>query len=170
MNPDSTHVLPLKHNPKIYIENIEQETAEKYATVVDSLADADFAVLRLQAPFEPRTGDMIEKMFHQGDLDFKEPELSRIVEIMQQKPTVVCIYLDRPAVIPEIAENAAGLLCDFGAFDDAVLDVIFGKFNPSGRLPFELPLSMEAVRNQMEDVPYDSELPLYEFGFGLTYK
>ena len=170
MNPDSSYVLPLKNNPKIYIENIEQETAEKYATVVDSLAESDFAVLRLQAPYEPRSGDMIENMFHQGDLDFKEPELSRIVEIMQQKPTVVCIYLDRPAVIPEIAENAAGLLCDFGAFDDAVLDVIFGKFNPSGRLPFELPLSMEAVEKQMEDMPYDSELPIYEFGFGLSYK
>ena len=89
---------------------------------------------------------------------------------MHQKPAVVCIYLDRPAVIPEISEHAAGLLCDFGALDDAVLDVIFGKFHPSGRLPFELPLSMKAVENQMEDVPYDSELPLYEFGFGLSYK
>ncbi len=169
VDPDSSYILPLKKNHRIYIKNIERETAEKYAVVVDSLADADFAVLRLQAPYEPRTGDMIENMFHQGDLDFKEPELSRIVEIMQQKPTVVCIYLDRPAVIPEISENAAALLCDFGAFDDAVLDVIFGKFNPSGRLPFELPLSMEAVQKQMEDVPYDSEMPIYEFGFGLSY-
>jgi beta-glucosidase len=170
MNQDSSYILPLSNNPKIYIENIDREIAEKYATIVDSLADADVAVLRLQAPYEPRDGDMIESMFHQGDLDFKEPELSRIVEIMQQKPTVVCIYLDRPAVIPDISENAAALLCDFGAFDDAVLDVIFGKFNPSGRLPFELPLSMEAVESQMEDLPYDSEMPLYEFGHGLTYK
>lgn len=169
MEPDSTQFLPLKNNPKIYIENIERKTAEKYAVVVDSLADADVAVLRLQAPYEPRDGDMIENMFHQGALDFKEPELSRIMAIMKQKPTVVCIYLDRPAVIPEISENAAGLLCDFGAFDDAVLDVVFGKFNPSARLPFELPLSMEAVEDQMEDVPYDSETPLYDFGFGLTY-
>jgi beta-glucosidase len=28
---------------------------------------------------------------------------------------------------------------------------------------------MEAVRQQKEDVPYDSEDPLFEFGFGLTY-
>jgi len=33
-----------------------------------------------------------------------------------------------------------------------------------------LPLSMEAVEKQMEDMPYDSELPIYEFGFGLSYK
>ena len=154
---------------KIYTENIKQEIASEYATVVDSLDDADFAVIRLQAPWEPRNGDMIESFFHQGDLDFKEPELSRILEIMKQKPTIVCIYLDRPAVISEIVENAAGLLCDFGAHDDAVLDIIFGEFNPSAKLPFELPCSMEAVKNQKEDVPYDSENPVFEFGFGLSY-
>ncbi|MGM0620368.1 MAG: glycoside hydrolase family 3 N-terminal domain-containing protein [Bacteroidota bacterium] len=169
MTTDSTFVLPLKKNPKIFIENIERETAEKYAAVVDSLHKADFAVLRLQAPWEPRSGDIVENLFHQGALDFKEPELTRILDIMKQKPAVVCIYLDRPAVIPEIAENAAALLCDFGAYDDALLDVVFGEFIPEGRLPFELPSSMSAVKNQKEDVPYDSEQPLFEFGFGLNY-
>jgi beta-glucosidase len=61
------------------------------------------------------------------------------------------------------------LLADFGASDLAVLDIIFGKARPEGKLPFELPSSMEAVRRQKEDVPYDSENPLYGFGHGLTY-
>jgi beta-glucosidase len=29
---------------------------------------------------------------------------------------------------------------------------------------------MEAVRSQKEDVPYDSENPLYPYGFGLSYE
>ena len=58
---------------------------------------------------------------------------------------------------------------NFGANDGAVLDVIFGKFEPHGRLPFELPSSMEAVRKQKEDVPHDSENPLFPFGHGLCY-
>ena len=169
MNIDSTFVLPLKKNIKIYIENINKETALEYATVVDSLADADIAVLRLQTPWDPRSGDMIESFFHQGALDFKQAELSRILKIMEQKPTVVCIYLDRAAVIPEIAENSVGLLCDFGAYDEAVFDIIFGEFNPTAKLPFELPFSTEAVKNQKEDLPYDSENPVFEFGFGLNY-
>ncbi|NOR76256.1 MAG: glycoside hydrolase family 3 protein, partial [Draconibacterium sp.] len=169
MNADSTFVLPLKKSIKIYTENINKETASKYTTIVDSLADADIAVLRLQTPWDPRSGDIIESFFHQGTLDFKQPELSRILKIMEQKPTVVCIYLDRAAVIPEIAENAVGLLCDFGAYDDAVLDIIFGDFNPTAKLPFELPFSMEAVKNQKEDVPYDSENPVFKFGHGLSY-
>jgi hypothetical protein len=38
-----------------------------------------------------------------------------------------------------------------------------------GKLPFEFPSSMEAVKNQKADVPYDSENPLAPFGFGLSY-
>jgi beta-glucosidase len=88
---------------------------------------------------------------------------------MKTVPTIVDIYIDRPAVIPEINEKAKGLLANFGASDAAVLDVIFGKAKPEGKLPIELPSSMEAVRNQQEDVPYDSKDPLYKFGHGLSY-
>jgi beta-glucosidase len=112
---------------------------------------------------------MMESYFHAGDLDFKEPEKTRILRILDQIPTLVDIYLERPAVIPEIAEKSAALLGNFGANDEAVLDVIFGNFNPQGKLPFELPSSMEAVRKQKEDVPYDSENPLFKFGHGLSY-
>jgi beta-glucosidase len=73
-------------------------------------------------------------------------------------------------VIPEIAEQSAGLLAAFGACDEVVLDAIFGRFHPSGRLPFEMPSSTEAVRRQKEDVPCDSENPLFPFGYGLTYR
>jgi len=166
---DSTYLLPLDKGIKIYLENISEETAGQYAKVVDSLADADYAVLRIQTPWEKRTGNFIESMFHQGSLDFDEAELDRWLEIMRQKPTIVCRYLARAAAMPEIAAKAAGLLADFGAYDDAVLDIIFGHFRPAAKLPIELPASMEAVRNQKEEVPYDSGNPLYPFGFGLTY-
>jgi len=167
---ESRITLPLTGNEKIYIENIDKELASDYATVVDQIAEADFAVIRLQTPWEPRKGDFVESFFRQGALDFKEPELSRLMDIINAKPTIVCIYLDRPAVIPEIAKGAYGLLGEFGAQDDAVLDVIFGRFEPTGKLPFELPSSMQAVTLQKEDVPYDSHDPLFPFGWGLRYQ
>jgi beta-glucosidase len=73
-------------------------------------------------------------------------------------------------VIPEIAERCAALLADFSVADDAILDVVFGRYNPSGKLPFEMPRSMEAVRAQKEDLPYDSQDPLFPFGHGLSYE
>jgi beta-glucosidase len=160
--------LPIKSGLKIYIENIKPEAVKQYGEAVDEPSKADIAILRLITPFEKRKG-MMESFFHAGDLDFKEPEKSRILNILNQVPTVVDIYLERPAVFPEIAEKSTALLANFGANDDAILDVIFGQFAPQGKLPFELPSSMEAVRKQKEDLPYDSENPLFEFGHGLSY-
>jgi beta-glucosidase len=50
-----------------------------------------------------------------------------------------------------------------------LVEVRIGNIKPEGKLPFELPSSKEAVENQKEDVPYDSEKPLYPFGHGLRY-
>ena len=162
-------LLPLQGRPKLYIENMDPAVAAQYGDVVDDLADADLALLRLKTPYQPRDGIFLERMFHAGDLDFKEPELSRILAILAAKPTIVDIYLDRPAVIPEIAAASAALLANFGANDAALLDVVFGRVTPTAKLPFEVPSSMDAVRAQHPDVPHDSADPVFPFGHGLTY-
>jgi len=164
-----TTILPIPGRPKIYVEGIAPEVAAQYAEVVTRPDVADLAILRLNTPYEQRNGNFLERLFHAGDLDFKSPEKERILGLLAQIPTIVAIHLDRPAVIPEIAENCAALLGEFGASDAAVLDVIFGRFAPTGKLPFELPSSMEAARNQRSDVPCDSEQPLFPFGHGMAY-
>jgi beta-glucosidase len=138
--------------------------------VVDRPEDADVAIVRLRAAYEPRDGNFVEALFHAGALDFGAEELARLVALMRRVPTVVDVYLDRPAVIPELAKEAAALLVDFGVSDAALLDVVFGRTTPTGVLPFELPSSMDAVRRQLPDVPYDSEDPLFAFGHGLSYR
>ena len=44
------------------------------------------------------------------------------------------------------------------------------RARPQGKLPFELPSSMDAVAAQRSDVPHDSRNPLYRFGFGRSYR
>jgi beta-glucosidase len=132
------------------------------------LADgADVQVVRRSAPYEARDGNFIESLFHAGDLDFKEPQLSELLALARARPTVLVLHLDRPAVIPELAAACAGVVAEFGASDEAVDDVLRGRAQPEGRLPFELPRSMAAVREQQPDVPHDSEDPLFPIGFGL---
>lgn len=161
-------LLPLQGRPKIYIKNVDPAVAAQYADIVPTPEAADCAILRLDTPWVPvETQNPFARGFHHGDLDFKAPEKDEILAMLHRAPTIVVIYLDRPAVIPEISAAARVLLADFGASDAAVLDVIFGKARAEGRLPFELPSSMEAVRTQNADVPYDSAQPLYPFGFGL---
>jgi beta-glucosidase len=163
-------VLPLRARPKLYVRNLDTATAAAYAEVVPTPHEADVAILRIDTPWYPVESDNpFARAFHHGDLDFRGEEKAEILALLETVPTIVVLYLDRPAVVPEIARSAKALLAEYGASDAAVLDVIFGRAAPEGRLPFELPSSMEAVRRQKPDVPCDSEEPLYPFGFGLAY-
>lgn len=160
--------LPLSGRPKVYVEGYQPESLAPYAEVVAAPEEADVALLRLETPYQT-IGEGFSASLHYDDLDFKSPEKERLLGLMAKVPTIVAIHLDRPAVIPEIAAACAGLIGSFGAEDAAVLDVIFGRWNPTGTLPFELPRSMEAVKQQRSDVPHDSGDPLFPFGFGLQY-
>jgi beta-glucosidase len=163
-------VLPLAGRPKVYLKNIDPAAAAPYADIVETPQEADFSIIRLETPWVPvETKNPFAQSFHHGDLDFKDAAKAEILALLDAAPAVVVMYMDRPAVIPEISDGAAALLVEYGASDASVLEVIFGKARPEGRLPFELPSSMEAVRRQKADLPYDSEDPLYAFGFGLSY-
>ena len=159
--------LPLPGAQSVYVENIGIAAATRMGTVVDDPADAEVAVLRLNAPYEPRPG-AFEAFFHAGSLEFPAAERDRIVSICQRVPTIVVLFLDRPSVVPEIAGAAAALLVDFGARDDAVIDILLGSAQARGRLPFDLPSSTAAVANSRSDTPFDTAEPLFRFGAGLV--
>ncbi|HKF88875.1 MAG TPA: glycoside hydrolase family 3 N-terminal domain-containing protein [Propionibacteriaceae bacterium] len=159
--------LPLGTNHAIYTENIGSEAAARLGRVVDNPADADLAVLRLNAPYEPRPGGF-ESFFHAGSLEFPAVERDRIVAVCKQVPTIIVLFLDRPAIVSELADAAAALLVEFGAQDDAVVDVLLGEAQPRGRLPFDLPSSMKAVIESRSDVPFDTAEPRFRFGDGIV--
>lgn len=88
-------------------------------------------------------------------------------------PLVVVVLLARPYILTWCAENAAAILIAYlpgtqGA--QAIAEALFGVINPQGRLPIQLPRSMDQVRNQRSDLPSDIPDPLYERGFGLSYE
>jgi beta-glucosidase len=159
--------LPLAGDQAVYVENIAPVAAARLGQVVDDPADADLAVIRINAPFEPRPGGF-ESFFHAGSLEFPPGERERIVAICGLVPTIIVLFLDRPAIVPEIAQAAAALLVEFGARDDAVVDVLLGAAQARGRLPFDLPSSMSAVAESRSDVPFDTADPLFRFGDGIV--
>jgi hypothetical protein len=80
----------------------------------------------------------------------------------------VDVVLDRPAVLTALLPLAASVVGSYGSCDDALLDALTGAVAPQGQLPFDLPRSMEQVRQHGEDVPGFDD-PLFAFGHGLTY-
>ena len=170
---NNNNILPLKHDksraPKIYAEGVLPEllSARGFDLVHDPY-DADVALLRIKAPYEPRPGGF-EAHFHAGSLEYSQAEKSRQAAIFSAVPTIVDVYLDRPAIIPEIVRKAAALLVSFGSSGDAFLDLIIGNAKPKGKLPFDLPSSTKAVQESREDMQFDTKNPIFRFGDGLSY-
>lgn len=162
--------LPAKRPLRLYVNGVEATVASKYGDVVRSPRKADLAVLRLASPKRFRwSASLLEYFIPQGDLTFTPRELARILRVCRAVPTIVDIRLDRPAVIPEIAERAAAVIASFGAEDAVLLDAVFGAFAPTGKLPVELASSMQAIEASRTDVARDTRAPLFPYGHGLTF-
>ena len=164
-------ILPLQKGIKVFASGVRIKSAfDNYAQLVESPEESEVIVLRIKTPFDPRDEYMLEQFFHQGRLYYTDEEKAKILELIHKKPTVLVANLERPAILTDINEASRALFVEFGTSDEVLADILFGKINPTAKLPFELPSSWEAVFNQLEDVPYDSKDPLYPFGFGLNYQ
>lgn len=164
--------------------NIKGDTANIPAAV--SIArQADVIVLAIG-----EAGNMSGEAHSRGSIRIPGRQEELAAEIFKLgKPVVVLLMNGRPLAIPWLAENAPSLLeCWFLGTQsgNAIADVIFGKYNPSGKLPVTFPYSEGQIpmyynhRNtgrpmmnenefyvsRYEDIP---NKPVYPFGFGLSY-
>ena len=95
---------------------------------------------------------------------------------VENVPEVVVLNTGRPVVVSEFEKAADALLLTFSIGNQAVLDIVSGKVEPSGLLPMDMPVSMKAVEEQMEDVSHDYECykdadgNIYKFAFGLNWQ
>ena len=167
---NEANILPLKASTKIFLEGFSKEETKGLSNLVNDAASADVIVLKIGTPDNAGPEKYIlQKLFNHGSLAFSDKEEARLLKIIQSKPTITVINLQRPAVIPGINKYTKALIADFSSQDNVILDLIMGKFKPTGKLPFELPSSMEEVLKQKEDMPYDTQNPLYKFGAGIGY-
>jgi len=170
-------ILPLKivqNRPlRVYVHGIAPDAVTHEGwTVVSDPKQADVAIVRLSAPFERLHPQYVfGQFFHEGSLAFRDgdPDYEPFKQASAAVPTIVTVYLDRPAILTPIRDRAGALIANFGVSDAALLDVLSGRAQPQGKLPFEVPSSLEAVQAQRSDVPHDSARPLYPFRFGLSY-
>ncbi len=127
-----------------------------------------------------REGDVLNRTYkgktitaaNKSDLDL----VMKTRMVMGEKPIVVILKMDNPTVVAEFEAAIDALAISFNVQDQAVLDIVFGKADPSGLLPLQMPANMSTVETQMEDVPFDmephqdTEGNLYDFGFGLNWE
>ncbi|MGV3512363.1 MAG: glycoside hydrolase family 3 protein [Novosphingobium sp.] len=168
---NKANLLPLKPGRKVWLSGVNADVARAGGlTIVDKLAEADVALVRVATPFEVlHPNHFFGSRQHEGRLDFRaDDEATKVVTVASASvPTIVAVDLDRPAVLTTLKDRAAALYGLFGASDAVLVDLVTGKAKSQGRLPFELPSSAKAVEDQHPGRPDDSRTPLYKRGDGI---
>jgi beta-glucosidase len=112
------------------------------------------------------------------DLFGSQDDLAKAM-IATGKPVVVLLFNGAPLSVNYLGENAAALFeCWYLGQENgrAVVEVLFGDFNPGGKLPATIPRSVGQVPSFYNHKPsarrgylFDDASPLYAFGYGLSY-
>jgi beta-glucosidase len=120
---------------------------------------------------------------HLGDRDSLElvglqNELVKAV-LATGKPTIVMLINSGPLSINYIAENVPAMLEGFYLGQEtgvAVADVLFGDYNPAGKLAISFPRSVGQLPIYYNQKPaarrgylFANKEPLFPFGYGLSY-
>ncbi|EON75065.1 Beta-hexosaminidase [Lunatimonas lonarensis] len=181
--------LPLKANTKVYFETFKApgrgERSAQQTVLIENEAgyelefvatpeEAEVAILWMvpSSSLFNSTGDPISLSLSKASIN-----VERVNQISQALPTLLVVDYTNPWVINEVYDdankgNVRGVLATFGTTPKALLDVLTGKFNPQGKLPFSTPISDEAVENNLEDVPGYLEgagYALFHYKEGLSY-
>ncbi|WP_116125850.1 glycoside hydrolase family 3 protein [Lewinella sp. IMCC34183] len=98
-------------------------------------------------------------------------DVDRLRTLVTIKPTILVVNYSNPWSIDELYTDGdpqiPAVLATFGTTPAAVLDVVTGRFAPSGKMPFTTPVSDAAAQQQLSDVPgYDEGVGYGLFGFG----
>lgn len=176
MLKNSRSTLPVKERAKVYVPkrhipnlwNIEGEITVpgKY----DYPIDLDFLNDYYEFTDRSYRGKTI-KSENAGDIAL----VAKTREEMGEKPVVVILPCQKRFVPSEFEPYADAVLISFGVEPQAYLDIISGRYEPTGLLPIQFPANMKTVEIQNEDSPRDMECYVdadgnaYDFAFGLNW-
>jgi beta-glucosidase len=151
--------------------NVEAEV--DIPAAVRAAGNADVVVLCLgEGSYTETPGDI-------PDLNLGEPQ-RKLAEAIEAtgKPVVLVLVEGRPRIVNRMADNASAVLMAYNPGNEggqAVADVLFGDFNPCGKLPFTYPRFPNGLmtydHKSFETESFDNAgiRPQFEFGDGLSY-
>lgn len=186
---NETKALPLKPKTKIYFESYFQRRGAASPSIVYQPKNNNYDVEFVKTPEE---ADYIllwltpgAKALFQSDgsplylsMSKNSVDVNYINTLTGKKPTILAINYTNPWVIDEIyndqtKKNIKGVIATFGTTNEALLDIVLGKFNPSGKMPFTTPVSEAVVEKQLSDVPgylKGKDYALFKFDEGIRYQ
>lgn len=177
-------VLPIAPKTKVYFETyfddgrtktpvkaFKPEVNKWNLEFVSTKEEADMVIIWLTpngGSLFSSNGSPIELQLSKNKID-----VAHVNETTYHKPTVMIINYTSPWVIDEVDNpNVKTVLATFGTTTDAILDVVSGAYNPTGKMPFSTPTSRKVVMENKSDVPgfmKPKGYALFKAGDGLSY-
>lgn len=166
--------------------NIDGESKAGFAEAIETAKQADVVILSVG---ERRNQSGEAKSRSDISLPGVQEELIKAIHATG-KPVVVLINAGRPLVFNWTADNMPAILYTWwlgSEAGNAIADVLFGDYNPAGKLPITFPRSVGQIpiyynhfntgrpatndQNRFYNSSYIdlSIYPKYEFGYGLSY-
>jgi len=168
-----------------YRDNRPVEQIIKEAVEVAKKADVIVAALG-------EASEMSGECSSRSDIGVPQAQKDLLVELKKTgKPIVLVLFTGRPLVLNQETEIADAILNVWFPGSEAgyaISDVLFGKVNPSGKLPMSFPRSVGQIplyynykntgRPESEEDKFEKfksvyldipNSPLYPFGYGLSY-
>ena len=181
--------LPLKAGTKVYFESYMQKRGGASPSTVYLPQQKNNDLIFVKTPEE---ADIVvlwltpgARSLFEGDgtaiylsLSKNGVDVNYVNSLSAKKPTILVVNYTNPWVIDEVyhagtMQRFAGILATFGTSQDALIDILSGKFNPSGKMPFTTPVSEEQAQKQLSDVPgylKGKEYGLFWYDEGLKYR
>ncbi len=170
-----------------FFTQLEINTTDRsgFAEAIEAAKKADVVIMALG-----ETAYMSGECRSYADISLKGLQLELLREIKKTgKPVILTLFNGRPLVLTEVVEHTDAILNCWllgSQSGNAIADVLFGDYNPSGKLPASFPYHVGQIPIYYEQMnsgrPYDPNptgfsskyrdipnAPLFAFGYGLSY-
>jgi beta-glucosidase len=158
-----------------YVAGSALDTEVNVTEAVEAARHADVAIVCVGEGAYAETPGNIEDL----TLDDAQLKLAAAVSATG-KPVVIVLVEGRPRIISRIAAGAAAILMAYNPGNEggqAIADVLFGDYNPGGKLPFTYPrfpntlIPYDHKAHELQDTSFGNmaSKPQFEFGYGLSY-
>lgn len=170
----------------IYVKgcSVEGNDKSEFDEAIDAAKNSDVVIMIIG-----ETREMSGEAASRSDLEIPGVQLDLVKEITKTgKPVVAVLMNGRPLTIPWLDENVPAILETWFLGDqtgNAVAEVLFGDYNPSGKLPATFPRNVGQIpiyySHKSTGRPFNENdkftakyldvdvTPLYPFGYGLSY-
>ena len=177
--------LSIGQNTFAFEVEIEQKDRSGFAEAIENAKNADVVIMALGEP-----AYMSGEARSRSQIDLPGLQLELLKEIKKVNDQIILVLMNgRPLTIPWEAENIPAILEAWHLGTEAgngIADVIFGDYNPSGKLPMSFPRNVgqcpiyynykssgrpvtpQGMVFYVHHMDVD-RTPLFPFGYGLSY-